>query len=139
MKVLKLTMAVAAITLISAICQAQPGGGHPGQHERGMLHEGGKHNAKHDKGAKLAKELELTSKQAEQLKAIHEKQRAENKIIQEKMAPLKKEMKALKEQKKALKEIKMKEIEALLTPEQLVKFKELKEKRKEKRKGKMNE
>lgn len=132
MKAIKITMAIAALTLTTAICQAQPGGGgHPGKHERGEKHRPDESKGKHDNGAKLVKELELTPKQAEQLKAIHQKQKAENKAIQEKMAPLKSEMKILKEKKKALKEIRMKEIESLLTPEQLIKYKELKEKKKE--------
>ena len=83
--------------------------------------------------AKIAKELGLTTKQAEQLKAIQEKQRKENKVINEKMTPLKTQMNALREQKKALHEINKKEIESLLTPEQLIKVNELKERRKEKR------
>ena len=50
------------------------------------------------------------------------------------MTPLKNELKALKEKKKALNEINMKEIESLLTPEQFIKFKALKENRKKKQK-----
>jgi Spy/CpxP family protein refolding chaperone len=140
MKAIKITMAIAALTLTTAICQAQPGGGeHPGKHERGQKHKAGENQRNHDNGDKLVKELGLTPKQAEQLKAIHQKQKAENKAIQEKMAPLKSEMKVLKEKKKALKEIRMKEIESLLTPEQFTKLNELKEKKKENSKEKKKE
>jgi Spy/CpxP family protein refolding chaperone len=130
MRTIKLSMAIAALALSSVICQAQSGNGHPGKHNRG------EHPGKIDKGAKIAKELGLTTKQAEQLKAIQEKQRKENKVINEKMTPLKTQMNALREQKKALHEINKKEIESLLTPEQLIKFNELKERRKENRKEK---
>ena len=135
MRTLKLSMAIAAVALSSVICQAQPGGGgHPGKQDRGANHPGGERPENNDKGTKIAKELGLTTKQAEQLKAIHGKQRAENKAIQEKMAPLKTKMNALKDRKKALNEINMKEIEAMLTPEQFIRFNELKAKRKENRK-----
>ena len=136
MNALKLTIAIVALTFTSAICQAQPGGGHPGKHERGAKHRTGEHPGKNNKGEKLVKELELTTKQADQLKTINEKQRADNKAIQEKMAPHKAELKKLKEKKKALNEIRMKEIESLLTPNQLIKFNELKGKRKSKKQTK---
>jgi Spy/CpxP family protein refolding chaperone len=58
----------------------------------------------------------------------------ENKAIQAKITPLKQELNALKKKKKALNEIKMKEIEHLLTPEQFIKFQELKKNKKENRK-----
>jgi Spy/CpxP family protein refolding chaperone len=134
MRTLKLSLAIATITLSSVFCQAQPGGAHTGRHN----HQGSDHPHKHDKGEKIAKELGLNPKQAEQLKAIHEKQRAENKAIQEKMTPLKSQLKVLKEQKKALNEINMKEIKSMLTPEQFIKFNELKDRKKENRKEKRN-
>ena len=121
MKTLKLTMTIAALALFSVICQAQPHAKHPN---------------KNDKGAKLIEKLGLNEKQAEALKVIHENQRLENKALTEKMAPLKAELKTLKAEKKALNEIKMKEIEAILTPEQFAKFKEMKERRKDRAKEK---
>ncbi len=123
MRTLKLTMAIAALTLTSVICQAQPNPGHP---------------EKHNKAAKLVEKLGLNQEQADKLKIIHEKQMAEIKAIQEKMAPLKTELKTLKAEKKALNEIKMKEIESILTPEQFAKFKEMKEQRKDRLKEKRN-
>jgi Spy/CpxP family protein refolding chaperone len=122
MRPLKLTLAIAAVTLSLAICQAQPGGAH------------GKHPVKHDKGAKIAKQLGLNKEQANQMKVIHQKQMNENKAIQAKITPLKQELNALKKKKKALNEINMKEIEHLLTPEQFIKFQELKKNKKENRK-----
>ena len=122
MRPLKLTLAIAAVTLSLSICQAQPGGAH------------GKHPAKHDKGAKIAKQLELNKEQANQMKVIHQKQMNENKAIQAKITPLKQELNALKKKKKTLNEINMKEIEHLLTPEQFIKFQELKKNKKENRK-----
>ena len=133
MRTLKLSMAIAAVAVSSVICQAQPGGAHSGRHSNGVNHKGDGHPQKHDKGAILAEKLGLSPKQANRLKVIHEKQKVENKAIQEKMAPLRNELKALKEKKKALNEINMKEIESLLTPEQFIKFQELKENRKEKK------
>lgn len=93
MKTLKLTMAIAAVALSSVICQAQPPAGYLG---------------KHNKGAKLVEKLGLNQEQADQLKVIHEKQMAENKALQAKMAPLKAELKILKTEKKALNEVKNK-------------------------------
>jgi Spy/CpxP family protein refolding chaperone len=122
MRPLKLTLASAAVTLSLSICQAQPGGAH------------GKHPVKHDKGAKIAKQLGLNKEQANQMKVIHQKQMNENKAIQAKITPLKQELNALKKKKKALNEINMKEIEHLLTPEQFIKFQELKKNKKENRK-----
>ncbi|MFB0926075.1 MAG: hypothetical protein QMB65_12480 [Vicingaceae bacterium] len=122
MRPLKLTLAIAAVTLSLSICQAQPGGAH------------GKHPVKHDKGAKIAKQLGLNKEQANQMKVIHQKQMNENKAIQAKITPLKQELNALKKKKKALNEINMKEIEHLLTPEQFIKFQELKKNKKENRK-----
>ena len=121
MKTLKLTMTIAALALSSVICQAQPHAKYPN---------------KNDKGAKLVEKLGLNEKQAEALKVIHENQKLENKALTEKMAPLKAELKTLKAEKKALNEIKMKEIEAILTPEQFAKFKEMKEHRKDRVKEK---
>ena len=122
MRPLKLTLAIAAVTLSLSICQAQPGGAH------------GKHPVKHDKGAKIAKQLGLNKEQANQMKVIHQKQMNENKAIQAKITPLKQELNALKKKKKTLNEINMKEIEHLLTPEQFIKFQELKKNKKENRK-----
>lgn len=130
MRTLKLSIAI-AVALSSVICQAQPDGRHPGRHNNGINHKSDEHPQKHDKGAILASKLGLSPKQANRLKIIHEKQRAENKAIQEKMTPLKNELKALKEKKKALNEINMKDIESLLTPEQFIKFKALNKKREE--------
>jgi Spy/CpxP family protein refolding chaperone len=121
MRTLKLTLAVAALTLSTVICQAQSQGGHPGKQE---------------KGAKIVEKLGLSKEQAEKLKAINASQKIENKAFQEKMNPVKEQMKALKAEKKAMNAAKMKEIEAILTPEQFVKFKEMKEQRKDNRKGK---
>jgi Spy/CpxP family protein refolding chaperone len=125
MRPLKLTLAIAAVTLSLSICQAQPGGAH------------GKHPVKHDKGAKIAKQLGLNKEQANQMKVIHQKQMNENKAIQAKITPLKQELKALKKKKKALNEINMKEIEHLLTPEQFIKFKELKKRKIVKKRNKI--
>ncbi len=122
MKTLKLTLAITALTLSTVICQAQP--------------RAGEHPSKPNKGAKLVEKLGLNQEQADQLKVIHEKQMSEGKALQEKMAPLKEELKALKAEKKALNESKIKEIEAILTPEQFEKFKEMKAHRKEKRENK---
>tara|TARA_B100000809_G_scaffold202708_1_gene203543 strand:- start:2722 stop:3147 length:426 start_codon:yes stop_codon:yes gene_type:complete len=134
MRTLKLSMAIATVALSSVICQAQPGGEHSGRHNNGVNHKDDGHPQKHDKGARLAEKLGLTPKQANRLKAIHDKQRTENKAIQEKMAPLKNELKVLKEKKKALNEINRKEIESLLTPGQFIKLQELKQNQKENRK-----
>jgi Spy/CpxP family protein refolding chaperone len=125
MRPLKLTLAIAAVTLSLSICQAQPGGAH------------GKHPVKHDKGAKIAKQLGLNKEQANQMKVIHQKQMNENKAIQAKITPLKQELNALKKKKKALNEINMKEIEHLLTPEQFIKFKELKKRKIVKKRNKI--
>ncbi len=121
MRTIKLTMAIAALALSTVICQAQPHSGHP---------------EKHNKGAKLVEKLGLSQEQADQLKVIHEKQMIENKALQGKMAPLKEELKKLKAQKKDLNDSKMKEIELILTPEQFIKFKELKANKKEHRQEK---
>jgi Spy/CpxP family protein refolding chaperone len=125
MRPLKLTLAIAAVTLSLSICQAQPGGAH------------GKHPVKHDKGAKIAKQLGLNKEQANQMKVIHQKQMNENKAIQAKITPLKQELKALKKKKKALNEINIKENEQLLTPEQFIKFKELKKRKIVKKRNKI--
>jgi Spy/CpxP family protein refolding chaperone len=124
MRTIKLTMAIAAVALSSVICQAQPNGAR------------GKHPVKHNKEANIAQKLGLNQEQANQLKVIHEKQIIENKAIQEKITLLKRELKALKEKKKVLNEVNMKEIEFLLTPEQFIKFKEMKKNKKENRKEK---
>ena len=121
MKTLKLTLAIAALTLASVICQAQQKSDHP---------------SKHEKEEKIAEKLGLSKEQTSKLKTINTNHKNENKAIQEKMAPLKKQMKALKAEKKALNEAKMKEIESILTPEQFIQFKEMKAKRKENKKGK---
>ena len=125
MKTLKLTLTIAVVTLSLVICQAQPGGARS------------KYPVKHDKGAKIAQELGLNKEQANQMKVIHQKQMNENKAIQAKITPLKQELKALKRKKKALNDINMKEIESLLTPEQFIKFKEMKKNKKEHRKEKI--
>ncbi|MGB0881658.1 MAG: Spy/CpxP family protein refolding chaperone [Vicingaceae bacterium] len=119
MKTLKITLVIAGIALTPLIGNAQE-----------------KHNEK-DKGQhheKMVTALQLNEKQAEQLKEIHQKTQKENKAIKAKMEPLKVEMKKLKEEKKALHDAKIKEIEAILTPEQFAKFKELKAARKAKQK-----
>ena len=135
MRTIKLTLAIAAVTLSTTICQAQPGGEGRPNNNRGMAQDG-QRPERHDKGAKMTEQLGLSKEQAQKMKAIHQKQRAEHEGIQEKMDILKKQLQTLKTQKKALNDIKMKEIEGLLTPEQFIKFKELKEKRKENKKGK---
>lgn len=115
MKTLKLTLPIIILTLSSFVCQAQPGGlgkGHP---------------KRHDKGADIVRQLNLSEAQAGKLRAIHEKQKKDNVIFQEKM-------KVMKREKKAMKEARMKEIESILTPEQFIKFKALKKAEKEERK-----
>ena len=52
------------------------------------------------------------------------------------MAPLKEELKTLKAEKKALNDSKIKEIEAILTPEKFEKFKAMKAQRKYRKEGK---
>ena len=121
MKTLKLTLAIAAITLSSVICQAQK------QENQ---------NKKHDK---IAQKLNLNPEQTEKLKVIREIQKTENKALQEKMKPLKAELKTLKAEKKTLNETKMKEIESILTPEHFIKFKEMKKHRKDRMKEKRSD
>lgn len=123
MRTLKLTLAIAAITLTPFISNAQEK--YDGK-EKGQHHE------------KMMTALQLNEKQDEQLKEIHQKIQTDNKAIKAKMEPLRVEMKKLKAEKKALHEAKMKEIETILTPEQFAKFKELKAARKAKHKKKGN-
>jgi Spy/CpxP family protein refolding chaperone len=115
MKTLKLTLAIAALTLAPFVTSAQekPKQSHKEQQKNRM------------------KALNLNEKQAAQLKLIHESTKAESKVIEDKMEPLKKELKALKTEKKVLKKAKMKAIETILTPEQFIQFKEMKHKKKE--------
>lgn len=118
MRTLKLTFAIAALALTPLLASAQERPNHPNKEQH----------------KNMLKELNLNEEQANQLKAIHEGSKAQNKAIQEKMKPLKEELKALKTKRKALKEAEMKKVEAILTPEQFIKFKALQLKRKEHRK-----
>lgn len=116
MRFLKLSIAIAALTLTPFISTAQKASGN---------HEKGHH-------IKMMKELNLSAEQTKQLKEINTKNQQDKKAIKAKMEPLKVELKKLKTEKKALQEARKKNIEAVLTPEQLLKFNELKSQRKEK-------
>jgi len=131
MRALKLSITIATVALTSGICQAQPGAKHPRKHIKGIHHRGNEHLRKKDKGAIMAKELGLSPKQTVQLKAILKKQRTENKVIHEKMVSLRNQISTLKERNEALNELNSREIEALLTPEQLIQFEALKKYQKE--------
>jgi Spy/CpxP family protein refolding chaperone len=121
MRVLKLTVAVAALTFSSVVCQAQ---------------EQGDQNKKNDR---IAQKLNLNPEQTEKLKVLRKDLNIKNKATKEKMTPLRAEIKALQEEKKASKEAFMKEIEGILTPEQFTQFKEMRAGRKEKMKGEKGE
>lgn len=116
MKTLKLTMAVTALVLSSIICQAQ---------EKGMQKK---------KQDKIAQQLNLNPEQTKKMKVLNETHKAKNKVIQAKITPVKEQLRALQAEKKAISESKMKEIESILTPEQFMKFKEIKANRKGPRK-----
>jgi Spy/CpxP family protein refolding chaperone len=117
MRTLKLTLAIAVLTLTPLLVSAQERPKHPNkeQHKNRL------------------KELNLTEEQASQFKAIQESGKVEKKAIQEKMMALKKELKALKTKRKALKAAEMKKVEAILTPEQFIQFQTIQQKRKEHR------
>ena len=121
MKVLKLTVAIAVLTLSSVICQAQ------GQ---------GDQNKKHDR---IAQKLNLNPEQTEKLKTLRKNLNANNKTIKEKITPLQEQIKALRAEKKASNESFLTEVEGILTPEQFAQFKEMKAARKERMKGKKGE
>jgi Spy/CpxP family protein refolding chaperone len=70
---------------------------------------------------KIAEDLGLSAEQQEQAKAIHEKGKAE-------IEPLMKEMKALRAKMDEKRRANMEEFEQILTPDQKVKFEELKTK-----------
>ena len=117
MKTIKLSLAIAALILTPCIVNAQEGPNH--------------HNKELNKNR--MKELNLNEEQANQLKAIHESGKAQNKAIQEKMRILKEELKALKTKRKALKDAEMKKVEAILSPEQFIQFQAIHQERKEHR------
>lgn len=74
---------------------------------------------------KLSKELNLTAEQEEKAKLLREEGH-------KKIEPLMKEMKALRKKMDELRKENMSEFEKILTPEQLDKFKKIKEEGKEK-------
>ena len=118
MNSIKITLVIATLVFASITCQAQ---------------EKGEQKKKENK---IAQQLNLSPEQTQEMKTLRQNQKIQNKAFQEKMAPVKEQMKALKAERKAMNETKMKEIESILTPEQFVKFKELKANRKENRKNK---
>jgi Spy/CpxP family protein refolding chaperone len=120
MKALKFTLVITALAVAPFFARAQekPNRPHKEQHQN------------------MVKALNLNKKQANQLKVIHESYKAEKKVIQNKMPPIKKELKSLKSKKKALKKAEMKEIETILTREQFVQFQEMMQRKKEHRKKK---
>ncbi|MGB0888370.1 MAG: hypothetical protein ACPGSL_09625 [Vicingaceae bacterium] len=120
MRTLKLKIAVTALALIPFVGFAQETSIQKSkEHQKNMI-----------------KELNLNEKQSIQLKDINLKNRGKVKAINAKMEPLKAQMKELKMMKKALHEANMKEIEAVLTPEQFIKFKEMKARKKANRQEK---
>lgn len=87
-----------------------------------------KHHKKGMHGKKLAEELGLT---AEQQKKAEEIRKADF----EKMKPLMEEMKKLREKMDKMREENMKSFESILTPEQKIKFEEIKAKHKDRMKN----
>lgn len=121
MNVLKLTLVATSIFALSLGSFAQ-----------------GKKMEKADKPQKdkieaLKEKLNLDDAQVAKLKETHTRIEAKNKAIDLKMEPLQEQLKALKKEKKANKENMNAEIEKVLTPAQLAKYKEMKAANQEKR------
>ena len=121
MNVLKLTLVASSIFALSLVGFAQ-----------------GKSAEKADKPKKdkieaLKEKLQLDDAQTAKLKEVQINFEAKNKELDAKMDPLKEQLKALKKEKKSNRDKMNNEIEKVLTPEQLVKFKELKVAHQEKR------
>lgn len=91
---------------------------------------------KKDKIEALKEKLNLDDVQVSKLKEFHTSFEGKNKAIDSKMEPLQEQLKALREEKKNNKEVMNAEIEKVLTPEQLIKFKELKADHQEKKAAK---
>lgn len=80
----------------------------------------------------MAKALNLTAEQQSQIKAIHEKEREQRQAI---MAEAGEDRAQVREKVKALREATIQQVDAVLTPEQQVKAREMREKGKEKMQG----
>ena len=91
---------------------------------------------KKDKIEALKEKLNLDDVQVAKLKETRTQIEAKNKAIDVKMEPLQEQLKVLKKEKKANKESMNAEIEKVLTPEQLIKYKEMKAANQEKKAAK---
>lgn len=94
---------------------------------------------KRDKIEALKEKLQLDDAQTAKLKEVHTDFEAKNKALDLKMDPLQEQLKALRKEKKNNIEGMNAEIEKVLTPEQLVKYKEMKAAHQDKRAAKKGE
>jgi hypothetical protein len=94
---------------------------------------------KKDKIEALKEKLNLDDAQVVKLKEVHTNFEEKNKVLEAKMDPLQKQLKALKAEKKTNKENMDAEIEKVLTPQQLTKYKEMKAAHQEKKAAKKAE
>ena len=119
---------------------------HNGKHDhKRKNHEGKEHKKKADlspeqvaerKVNRLAKQLELTPEQKQQVKEVHLKHINDNKRSKEQRQEASKEHKRVKEEIKLLKNSHAQKVEKILTPEQLIKYNELKAAKQNKRNAK---
>jgi|GEM_PF-4712732 len=118
-----LAAAFAAACFVPAV-QAQP----EGKPRRERPPHGERADAMRDH---MAKALNLTAEQQSQIKAIHEKEREQRQAI---MAAAGEDRAQVREKMKALREATVQQVDAVLTPEQQVKARELRAQGKEKMK-----
>ncbi len=118
MKSMKLTLAIAALMVAPIAINAQ---------------EKAKPVDEKTKHKKLVEKLALTEEQETKMQEINAKYEPQRKKLKAETKVLKEKLKAIKEKRKALGEAQHKEMEAILTPEQKVKFEKMIAARKEKK------
>ena len=123
MKFIKIVLVASIIMFLSSISYAQ---------------DKANGKSKKDKIEVLTEKLDLNEEQAAKLKVIYDDFNKKKEELKKKAAPLKAELKTLKKEGQELKESNDKEVEQILTPEQLEKLKALKAERNEKRNVRKN-
>ena len=120
-EVLLLAALIAAALVVPSLSAEEPAAGKPDRRERWQE----RREEVRDNLQKMAEELGLTAEQKTQIKAIHEGNRGKLQAIRDD-ASLSQDQK--REQAKALRQSTQAKVDALLTPEQRVKAKELRAK-----------